>query len=500
MNAPAARAVLTLCVALAAAPACAYFNGMFNAKRAAREAEALERQGRTTEARDRWQRAIIHAESVSTRHPRSRWADDALLLRGLGLMRLRFNSEAVVALEQAARQAGTPAQRAAALALLGQANVALGRFAMARYQLDSALAVPDAGVAAEALLFRGRALSALGDLDGALADFTASRDERAPFEKVRTLLACGDTAGAAGQLDQLVGARRFEDLQWRGLLDTLALLGAARRASLLAGRLASRADITPGARARLFLDDGNRRLAALDQEGAGASYHRAAEAAPDSVEARVAEVRLARIAVAAATDSSALAEAKLRLDALAAEGGAAAREAQPLLRTLERAGQLEVDTVAPDASWYLRAELLRDSLGATGLAASAFAGMAARFPRSPWAPKGLLAAIAAGHPGADSLRALLDGGYQDSPYRSVALGLAAEGPEAEAYRAIEDSLGRALAAAGREQLVPGRTPPEEVRPRQGEERLRSARPGGAQTPRPTPSRPSPRVPPEESLR
>jgi len=495
VNAPAARAVLTLCVALAAAPACAYFNGMFNAKRAARDAEALERQGRTAEARDRWQRAVVHAESLSTRHPRSRWADDALLLRGRALVRLQFNSEAAVVLEQAVRRAGTPAQRAAALTLLGQANVALGRFAAALAQLDSALAVPDAGVAAEALLFRGRALLALGDLDGALADFAASRDARAPLERARALLAGNDTAGAAAQLELLVGARRFEELRWRGPLDTLALLGAARRASLLTERLASRADVTPGERARLFLDDGDRRLAARDREGAGSSYRRAAEAAPDSVEARVAGVRLARIAVTAAADSSGLAEAKLRLEALAAEGGAAAREAQPLLRALERAGLLEADTVAPDASWYLRAELLRDSLGARGLAASAFAGMAARFPRSPWAPKGLLAAIAAGHPGADSLRALLDGEYRDSPYRSVALGWAAEGPEAEAYRALEDSLGRALAAAGRERLVPERAPRQEARPRQGQER-----PGGAQTPRPTPSRPSPRVPPEESLR
>ena len=85
------RAALAAC-ALWAASGCVYYNGMYNAERAASEAERFERQGRTAEARDRWQRAIVHAESVAVRHPRSRWAADAQLLRGRGLVRLeRFN-------------------------------------------------------------------------------------------------------------------------------------------------------------------------------------------------------------------------------------------------------------------------------------------------------------------------------------------------------------------------------------------------------------------------
>ncbi len=57
------------------------------------------------------------------------------------------------------------------------------------------------------------------------------------------------------------------------------------------------------------------------------------------------------------------------------------------------------------------------------LAARDFAEMARRFPASPWTPKALLAAIASGHPAADSLRALLDARYAASPYRRAALGL-----------------------------------------------------------------------------
>jgi hypothetical protein len=85
--------------------------------------------------------------------------------------------------------------------------------------------------------------------------------------------------------------------------------------------------------------------------------------------------------------------------------------------------------------------------------------MASRFPASPWTPKGILAAVAAGHPAADSLRALLDRRYADSPYRLAALGLAAAGADADAYRTLEDSLGRIMAQRGAQR--PGEEPTRE---------------------------------------
>ncbi len=94
-----------------------------------------------------------------------------------------------------------------------------------------------------------------------------------------------------------------------------------------------------------------------------------------------------------------------------------------------------------DAFWFFRGVVLRDSLGASTLAAATFAQMADLFPDSPWTPKGLLAAISLGHPSADSLRALLVSRYLSSPYAAIAL---AREDAPAAYAVLEDSLQRAL--------------------------------------------------------
>jgi len=115
---------------------------------------------------------------------------------------------------------------------------------------------------------------------------------------------------------------------------------------------------------------------------------------------------------------------------------------KPALILLDRADTLSRALVTPDAFWFLRAELLRDSLGAPRPAALAFAEMAVRFPRSPWTAKALVAAIAAGHPAPDSLRVLLEERYGESPY-TLAL-LLGRAEAAERYAALEDSLQRSL--------------------------------------------------------
>ena len=61
---PARRAPTVLAIAAVAVSGCAYFNGMYYANHFARLAAASERAGRVGEARDRWQQADMHAESV----------------------------------------------------------------------------------------------------------------------------------------------------------------------------------------------------------------------------------------------------------------------------------------------------------------------------------------------------------------------------------------------------------------------------------------------------
>jgi tetratricopeptide (TPR) repeat protein len=496
------RVLLTACL-LSLPSGCVYYNGMYNAERAAAEAGRFERQGRTAEARDRWQRAIVHAESVAVRHPRSRWAADALLLQGRGLVQVeRFNDAATV-LEAATRRARPGLQQAQAHTLLGQAYLAVGRLDNATAALDTALALGQRQVEAEALLFRGRVRLAVGLPAAALDDFTASLDPRAAFDRARTRLVLRDTAGAASQMDSLAAARPYDERAWREALDGLGALGAVAGASRLAGLLGGRADLTRGEQARLLLDDADRLRAAGDAAAAQARYRDAAQAAPDSVEARLAAVRGIRLALVAAQLDADLEDAARRLGQIAADGGAPAREAQATIRVLGRIAQLTQDDAAPDARWFVRAELLRDSLHAGGLAVRAFAAMGERFPGSPWTPKALLAAIAAGHQAADSLWGVLDARYAASPYRRAAAGTASPA-EAEAYRALEDSLLLLTAQGAAERDAERRpTTPDAERadePGQGR-RPAPGVPPTAPAPRPTPppgDRPRDVPPPEAS--
>jgi len=439
------RLAVVAAVAAAAAPGCAYFNGMYLANHYARQAASSERAGRQAEARDRWQQALTHAESLLAHHGDSRWAGDAQLVRGRALVQLEQYSDGAVALQEAIRLTGSRDQRLEALGLLGRAYYALGWTDSARASLDSAVESHRGDVRNQALFDRARLLLVLNQPGPARADLERSTDPRAPYELGRLELRLSDTASAGALYDALAARRGYPEEDWRPALDSLAAAGAAVHASALAGRLAARTNLTSGARARLLLDDGQRRLAAGDTAGAVSELTRAEDLAKDSLAGQSAEVALCRVAIARAASDSELSVQRDRLLELRMSGGNAARDAQVILRLLERLDSLPGARSAPDAWWFYRAELLRDSLDAGPLAAEAFASMADRYPESPWTPKALVAAIASGHPAADSLRALLAGRYGGSPYALAAAGSGAGGDSA--YAALEDSLRRTLSLA-----------------------------------------------------
>ena len=190
-------------------------------------------------------------------------------------------------------------------------------------------------------------------------------------------------------------------------------------------------------------------------------------------------MRLAQLDLKEAATDSGLAAIGERLLVIVRQGGAAAQGAQQTLGLLDRADTLSRALVTPDAFWFLRAELLRDSLGAARPAALAFAEMAVRFPRSPWTPKALVAAIAAGHPAPDSLRVLLEERYGESPYTLALLMGRADGAiprrpgEAGAQNADDD--------ADTEERVGPRRPGGPPRPRAPQDQQRPAQP----SPRPS---------------
>ena len=424
---------------------CAYYNGMYNADKFTRDAQRSERAGRPAEARDRWLRASIHAESVVARHPSSRWADDARLVHGRAMLHLEQWSEAVVSLREAATTAGADEQRLEALLLLGQANIALRRYPDAAGPLDSAAASSDARRRARALLARGRLRLVRHDAAGALQDFAASGAAEAPLWSARAALALGDAPRATEALGRAVARTTpaGAEAEWLGLLDSLAQAGAADSASRLTDALGQRRRLGAGVTARLLLADGARFARRGMPEAAAARFRSAAARAPDSAEARIAALRLALLDLDTAATAAALDEAHRAAESVFRLGGAAGREAEPIVGLFARLRALAQDSgAAPDARWFARAERIRDSLGLRRYAAFEFAAMGRRFPTSPYTPKGLIAALADGHPAGDSLAAVLRQRYGESPYVT-----AAAGRDAERYAALEDSLRSLLAAA-----------------------------------------------------
>ena len=64
---------------------CVYYNGMYNTNRLAKSARKAERDGRTFEANTLGPGGT-KADSVVVRHPHSKYADEADVLRGAGAL------------------------------------------------------------------------------------------------------------------------------------------------------------------------------------------------------------------------------------------------------------------------------------------------------------------------------------------------------------------------------------------------------------------------------
>ena len=79
---------------------CAYYNGLYNANRLAKDAEQAEREGRESDARSLWAQVAVKAESVVARYPQSKHRDDALLLRGKALRATGDCAQAIEPLTQ----------------------------------------------------------------------------------------------------------------------------------------------------------------------------------------------------------------------------------------------------------------------------------------------------------------------------------------------------------------------------------------------------------------
>jgi predicted negative regulator of RcsB-dependent stress response len=430
--------------------ACAYYNTMWRAERFADEARRLEARGRAAEAKIAWARATTKAESVLARHPRSRWADDALVLKGEGLARSGDCAAAVAPLRDARRTVTEAALVERASLAAAECALAAGNPMDAAQLLGDVVQSRHADRRARAAYLAGQAARARGDDQGALDWYARSDLAAAARARAGVMLELGRTAEALNLIVGLEGGS-LTGSEWAALVDAVARAAGPDTASLALDRLLAASPRSAGERGRLLLADGDRLRATGRADAASDRYVAVSRLVADSLEGALAAVRLARVQAARAEDTAAL---RRVLDSLGrrARGTAGSRavEEERALADLLR----DVLAPPPGVAWAFRAaELARDSLGAPQVAGLLFLDLARRHPASIFAPKALVAALALDLVARDSILQALHAAYPTSPY-TLALG----GWTSPAYAVAEDSLAEALGLVAPPLLAATRSP------------------------------------------
>jgi tetratricopeptide (TPR) repeat protein len=433
---------------------CAYYNGMYNAKRLAGRAWKAEREGRTFEATSLWGQVAIKAESAAVRHPRKKWAEEARLLQGTAFVHLKDCARALAPLEAVMFTAREVEVRERAALLVGECRIALGDPAGATTAYARLVESREPSRRDLALYQRGRALRLDGRYQEALDELGRTSHPRAQGERAVALAAQGRVPEALAVAESLLVAT--DSLApWDSLL---AAVSAAdpEAGSRLADRIAQTAGLPAGLKARLLAQDGVRWMA-VDTARAGTRFA-TANSLVDGPAAR-GEVRFeaARARIVHAPSLASLRAAAEQLGDLGVESGPFVLRGTQLAAAVERFLLIADSTPAGaprgDLRLFLAGELARDSLGSPGLARAQFRRLADEWPDSPFVPKALLALIPLEPSSADSLRSLLTERFTGSPYLAMI-----EHGESPAYRELEDSLrlfALSLAPGGRRQVQPG---------------------------------------------
>ncbi|HWC74469.1 MAG TPA: hypothetical protein VG454_11080 [Gemmatimonadales bacterium] len=435
---PACLALLAL-LAAAGSGGCAYYNAMWSAEQYAKAARKAEARGQEAEARSQWALAAAKADAVVVKHPKSRWVDDALVLEAEGYARSGACPEATDIIPRARAVAKDVALRERLALAEAQCALAAGHPVQADAALEGVLTSKDHGRRSRAEYFAGQAAVLQLDYDAAVVHLRRSREPAARPLRAHALLAlgAGHAVEAAAAIDSIGGDPAFETDR-ADLLVELSTVGGPAMASATLDRLIAQSRIPFAEQARLLIADGDRLAGAGDYQAAEARYRRAIDmAGAGSAEAGTARVRVQRLVIAQARQSGDLAPV---IDALSnlsrAETGNT--EAKHLLELLN----LTVTSPPSAGARFRIAEVVRDSLAAPALAGQLFLDVAATDTASLYAPKALVAAIPLLPDRHDSIAAILDTRYPESPYTR-----AYHGEASVTYAAAEDSLARELGVA-----------------------------------------------------
>ncbi|MBA3259732.1 MAG: hypothetical protein H0T68_09740 [Gemmatimonadales bacterium] len=427
--APAALGVMLL-------GGCVYYNGMYNAKRLAGSARKAEREGRTFEANNLWGQVITRAESVVVRHPRSKYVEEAMTLKGIALARLGQCPDAVVPLARVSVfDARGETGEEAALAL-GRCQLELGDPVAADLAFSHVVESADPVRRRDARLHRARALRQLGRPDQALLALEGLSGPKASEERLLSLGAAGRQADALALTDSVL-AVNDSVRHWDSVI-TIVGRHSPATASALVDHLGSRANVAAEIRARRLYQDGER-LQASDSIRALDRFRRAARVGIGTDPGDRASLQLVRRSLARTRTVAELSPVADSLAQLAAGGRSAAQEAKALRQILiaVRAAADSSGTMAEqgDLRLFLAAESARDSLLAPALAAELFRQVVETWPDAPYAPKALLAGRVLDPEWGEAMRPLLEERYASSPYLAFL-----RGEDPTGYRELEDSL------------------------------------------------------------
>lgn len=456
------RAMLQAGLSASLLGGCVYYNGMYNANRLANSARKAEREGRTFEANNLWGQVATKAESVVVRHPKSKYAAEAAILKGLAMARLGQCEQALGPLGLVTVAAiGTDLAEDAWLAT-GRCQLSMGNIAAGDVAFAQVVQSKNSWRRGEARFQRAQTLRQSGRYREALSTLEGVREPRAVAERLLSLAGGGRVAEAMELADSLV-ARGDTTQPWDTVLVSLGQQDPSN-ASGLVDRLRRLPNRSAETQAGWLLQDGLR-LIGSDTARARSRFREAVEVGGPGEAAGRASLQLIRLDLRAVSHPQALSPLIESLRSNAKRHATVASELTQLSNTaaaiLTAVASMTMGAPQGDLRLFLAAETARDSLLAPRLASAIFLRILREWPESPYAPKAALAAQQVNPEWADSARLLLQGRYFESPYLAMI-----RGDEGSAYRQLEDSLGAfATAQAWAAGPTPGLAPrPSPVTP------------------------------------
>jgi tetratricopeptide (TPR) repeat protein len=428
---------LQLSLATAVLGGCVYYNGMYNANRLAGSARKAEREGRTFEANNLWGQVATRAESVVVRHPTSKYAEEAKVLRGVALARMGQCEPALGALSLVTSASGHSDLTEDALLAVGRCQLALGNLPASEAAYGQLLDSKNRDRRHEARFQLARLLRQSGRYEEALRALEGIKDPRANSERILAMAGAGRLPAALALADSLI-ARHDTTRPWDSLVVIMGRQSPAA-ASRLLDRLAPLPVRSPEIQARRMLEDGIR-LAPSDSARAAARFRQAISIGGKNDAAGRASLQLVLLDLHRAKRPEDLPALTAALNRVSDSFETVAYDATQLGATVAdvhaAATTVTWETPRGDLRLFLAAESARDSLRAPALAAGLFRRILQDYPNSSYGAKVVLAAQRLDSTWTDSARGLLEGRYFDSPYLAVI-----RGEWSDDYRRLEDSLG-----------------------------------------------------------